>query len=406
MFVLFGMSVGGFGLFGREIMNRRFGHASLIAYSARTLPVSEKEIFSNFFVKDLIYYFMLWIVPVAAGFAAASPFIGISAEVAGILFISLALSFLTGLSAIFLLSTIYAHSSKAFVAALAGLSIAALSLGHSSFSAVSFLPALSFFFSPSWNLFVSSLLAAVIPSIISLAFFKSDYPINLRTFKNSFAHLSSSLKFTKYPEFAAKDFLDLKRSEGGAGKIIFSFLFPIALIWFMLFAALKIMPAANFFMIFSILLGAITSMVYNWLTEFDLFTAYAFLPVKVSDVIKSKLASYAIINTISLAILLLAAVQTNSMQYFIPALFAMLSASSYALAITVYLGGLYPNILLYNAKIFAQYIVFISPVLLVLIVISMFNPLGLLASPVLIPVSYRILKKSFAKWNTWEHPSF
>ncbi len=406
MFVLFGVSIGAFGLFGREVMNRRFGHASLIAYSARTLPVSEKTIFLNFFAKDLIYYFMLWIVPIVAGFAIASPFLATGLNVAGLLLLTLTLSFLTGLSIIFLLSTIYAHSGKFFISVLAILSIAGLMAGYSSSEALALLPALSFFFEPSFNALFSSLLLIFVPSFISMVFFKSDYPIKLRAFKNSFVPLSGKLKFTEYPEFIAKDFLDLQRSEGGAGKIIFSFLFPIGLIWLMLFAALKIMPAANFFMIFAILLGAISSMVYNWLTEFDLFSSYAFLPVNVSSVIKSKLTSYAIINSVSLAILVMAALKTNEMACFFPALLAFLSVSSYALAITVYLGGLYPNILLYNAKIFAEYIISISPVLLVLIVVSMFNPLYLLASPVLIPVSYYVLEKSYAKWNTWEHPGF
>ena len=41
-FLLVGGMVGAFGLLGREFMNRRFGQASLIAYSSRTLPVSER----------------------------------------------------------------------------------------------------------------------------------------------------------------------------------------------------------------------------------------------------------------------------------------------------------------------------------------------------------------------------
>src|SRR3989338_3719378 len=60
LFVLFGLSVGAFGLLGREIMNRRFEQASIIAYSSRTLPLSEKRILLNFFIKDIIYYFLLW----------------------------------------------------------------------------------------------------------------------------------------------------------------------------------------------------------------------------------------------------------------------------------------------------------------------------------------------------------
>jgi hypothetical protein len=49
-YLLAGASVGAFGLFGREVMNRRFGQASLIAYSSRSLPVSEQSILANFLV--------------------------------------------------------------------------------------------------------------------------------------------------------------------------------------------------------------------------------------------------------------------------------------------------------------------------------------------------------------------
>ena len=50
-FLLLGCMIGAFGLMGREFMNRRFGQASLIAYSSRVLPVSERFIFANFLEK-------------------------------------------------------------------------------------------------------------------------------------------------------------------------------------------------------------------------------------------------------------------------------------------------------------------------------------------------------------------
>ena len=54
LFFFFGLSVGAFGLFGKEIMNRRFGQASLVAYSSRTLPVSERIIFFAFFAENFL----------------------------------------------------------------------------------------------------------------------------------------------------------------------------------------------------------------------------------------------------------------------------------------------------------------------------------------------------------------
>ncbi len=115
LFLLFGMSAGAFGLFGKEVMNRRFGQASLIAYSSRSLPISDRKIFFNFFIKDILYYFMLWIIPIIMGLTLSMPMLSKSIPYA--LFISgtLVLSFLIGLSLVFFLSTLYAHSSKILI---------------------------------------------------------------------------------------------------------------------------------------------------------------------------------------------------------------------------------------------------------------------------------------------------
>jgi len=75
LFLLLGGMVGAFGLMGREFMNRRFGQVSLIAYSSGTLPVSERLIFANFLVKDIVYYFILYVLPFIAGFALAAALI-------------------------------------------------------------------------------------------------------------------------------------------------------------------------------------------------------------------------------------------------------------------------------------------------------------------------------------------
>ncbi|HOV67842.1 MAG TPA: hypothetical protein PLI31_05725, partial [Methanoregulaceae archaeon] len=77
LYLLLGVMVGGFGLVGNEVMNRRFGQASFVAYAARTLPLSERQIFSAFVAKDTVYYLLFWVLPVVAGVAVASPFVGL-----------------------------------------------------------------------------------------------------------------------------------------------------------------------------------------------------------------------------------------------------------------------------------------------------------------------------------------
>jgi len=405
MFIIFGLSVGSFGLLGREVMNRRFGQASLLAYSSRTLPVSEREIFLNFIVKDIIYYFSLWILPFVLGFALASPFMSISFIYSLSLLLTLTLSFLMGLSIAFFLSTIYAHSIKILVSILI-LFIASVlfTVNYFSLNPSALLPMFSLF--PSTDNIIFSLFLIIIPSAFSLMFLKVDYPQKKRLFKNSLEKLSSWFKFSRYSTFVSKDFLDFKRSEGGLGKIIFSFLIPISVAWLLLIIFLKFIPVLNFFIIFSIFLGAISSSFYNWLTEFDLFTSYSFLPVKVSTIIKGKINSYIIINSISVIILILVTFLARQSIYLIPSLFSFIAISSYTLAITIYLAGLTPSIFLYNAKIFSEYLLLISPILLALIFLSMPNPFYLIFSLFLIPISFNIINRSYNKWDKLEQLSF
>ena len=109
-YLMLGIMVGGFGLLGNEVMNRRFGQASLLAYSARSLPLSEKFIFTNFVIKDTVYYFFLWVLPFGLGYILASPFTGIPLADALLLLLTLTLSFLFGLCGVFFLSAVYARS--------------------------------------------------------------------------------------------------------------------------------------------------------------------------------------------------------------------------------------------------------------------------------------------------------
>ena len=407
IFVLFGLSVGAMGLTGREIMNRRFGQASMIAYSSRSLPVSERRIFLNFFIKDVLYYSFFWIAPFMAGFAFAMPFISVGWHYYFLLLLTLPLSFLIGLSAMFLLSTIFAHSSKLLVTILVLSAFAGILLaGYFNTDLLGYLPSFSLFVSPSAGELAASLLLIIIPSALSLIFLKVDYPEKKRSYRNSLDRLSLKLGFMRNSHFISKDLLDMQRSEGGPGKIIFSFIFPVAFIWMLLFIFLKLIPVADFLLMFSILLGVISSSIYDWLTEYDVFNSYAFLPVKVSTLLKSKISCYVIFNQVPLAILVWTAFWISNLSYLVTGVLLLLSVSSYSLALKIYLTGLQPNILLYNAKIFLVYLLLGVPVLLILIFLSIINPLYLFASPVLILVSFFVVKKSYVKWDNKDQPSF
>lgn len=406
IFVIFGISVGAFGLLAREVMNRRFGQESMIAYSSRTLPVSEKKVFFYFFVKDVIYYFLLWILPFITGVTLAFPLLSISLSYFPLLLLTLTLSFLIGLSTVFFLSTVYAHSNALLIVILASLGVIGLiKLSYFDFDSLVLLPSFSFFLNPELDSLGLSSFLVVVPSILSIAFLKVDYPKKKRRFKNYLNTLAERLSFLENSHFIAKDFLDFKRSEGGLGKLIFSFLFPLLFIWALLSVFSKFL-SINFLPIFAILLGVVSSSIYNWLTEFDLFDSYSFLPVKVSTLLKSKIRSYFLINLVSVSILISASLWVNQPADFFPALFTFYSVSSYTLAITVYIAGLSPNLLLYNPLILLKFIGSIAPVLVLLILLSLLNPLYLILSPILIIGSFYIIKRSYSKWDKIDQPSF
>ncbi len=403
IFILFGVTIGTFGLAGKEIMNRRFGQASLVAYSSRSLPVSERTIFFNFLIKDIIYYVILWILPITFGLVLATLFIEINTISMLLVCGTLILSFLIGLSIVFFLSTLYAHSIKLLIGFfILGLVIFLILINYYNIGITTLLLPYSIYFNPSFNKFLLIIFLIFIPSTLSLIFLKVDYPEKKRQYKNSLMDLSSKFKFSQHSYYIAKDFLDLKRSEGGLGKIIFSFLFPIGLTWLFLYIFLELIPTVKAIMIFAVFLGIVSASIYNMLTAFDTFNPYMFLPVKVSTIIKSKINSYLIVSIFSFIILVLVAISLNQLEWFIPALFSFVTISVYSLSMTIYFAGLHPTILFYNSKIFAQYICTVCPILFVFTFASILDPFIMLASPVLLIPALFVLKKSYKKWDKWK----
>jgi len=392
-----GVNVGAFGLFGSEFMNRRFGQASLLAYSSRTLPISERQIFLDFVVKDIIYYFLFWVLPIILGFAVATPFIGVSLGYILLLSVSLSLSFLIGLSIIFLFSTIYAHSIKL-------LFLTALVIGFLATTVDLTLPTYLYFNNPSFTNLTNSVLVFVIPFILSLIFFKIDFPSQKRHYKNAFGitkYIPSDLK-----DYIAKDFIDLWRCRGGVGRLLFSFLIPVGLMYLFIGFFIDYIPVVNFLIMFAIFLGVFSSNAYYWLTDYDLFSSYAFLPVKVSRVMKSKVISSGIFNIVSVIIIILTAFAQSELLYLPLALIVYMAFFYFSIASTAYLAGLFPNIMFFNVNVFLKYLAMIMPAALAGILLSLMDYALLALAFFLLLIAHWIMHRGYEKWDKLEQPSY
>ncbi len=174
----------------------------------------------------------------------------------------------------------------------------------------------------------------------------------------------------------------------------------------MLLSALgEVIPILNTLTLFSLILGVLSSSMYNWLTEYDIFASYVFFPLKVSDMIKSKLNSYFVLNLIPFVLLTLLALKKEPAAL-LPSLLLYISISVYMVSILVYLTGLSPSINLYNGKTFAIYALSIIPLLLINIILSMFGPYYVLVDLLLIPLAVYLLGQSYRKWDRIESSLF
>jgi hypothetical protein len=407
IFLLLGIMVGGFGLLGMEVMNRRFGQASLLSYSARSLPISEQEIFCTFVVKDTVYYLILWVVPVVAGFALASPFIHVPPALPLLLLLTLTLAFLTGLALIFFLSTVYSRSKQAFavlfVAMLTGWAALYLFTG---INTAALFPPLQLFFSFSWGTFLAACALVIIPSAIAVVLFTSEYTDTTKRFKNAIGPLTKKFSFFPNPPLAAKDLIDLVRSGSFIGQTLFSFLIPLWLLWFLLSVLGRFIPAGAVLLLFAILTGVIASTMYTWLTMFDTFSSYTCLPVSVPVLLKSKMCSFAVLQVIPAVFIVLVSIASGGVAYLVPAFVLCLSVSFYTLSVTVWLTGLSPSVLVYDAKVLLVYLVSVGIALLALIAFAFVNPYYAIGSVLLFLPAWLLVKGSYTKWEMLDHPGF
>nr|WP_319376308.1 hypothetical protein [uncultured Methanoregula sp.] len=406
-FLMLGFMVGAFGLLGNEVMNRRFGQASLLAYSARSLPLSGRFIFANFVVKDLVYYFFLWVFPFGFGYILASPFIGVPLAGALLLLLTLTLSFLFGLCIVFFLSTVYARSR-----ALLWLLVLILGAGCGTFLALTgtnpalFFPPLLLYFAFSWPAFILSTAVLIILFAVSVVLFDPQETEKSREVKNSFSPLLSKFSFLPNPPLAAKDMIDLYRSGSIVGQTLFSFVIPLAVIWFFLSLLGPYLPSHGLIFMFAIIAGVIASTMYTWVTMFDSFGPYACLPVAVSTLITGKVTTFSILQIVPAIFIAVVSVLAGETANLVPAVVLCLAVSFYAAGAMVWLTGLSPNVLVYDVKVLFVYLVLVGIALTLFTAVAFANPIYAISSLLLIVPAWLFVRKAKVKWDAVDPAGF
>jgi hypothetical protein len=406
-YLMLGIMVGGFGLLGNEVMNRRFGQASLLAYSARSLPLSEKFIFLNFVIKDTVYYFFLWVLPFGFGYILASPFTGIPLTGALLLLLTLTLSFLFGLCGVFFLSAVYARSRPVL-----WLVLLALGGGMGGLAAITgtnpvpFFPPLLLNSAFTWANFLISCAVLALLFGVAIMLFNPESIGSEKTYRDSFAPLMRRFSFLPNPPLAAKDTLDLYRSGSLVGQTIFSFILPLAVIWFFLSLLGPFFPPHGLLFIVAVTTGVIASTMYTWVTMFDTFGPYACLPVAVSTLIASKLTTFAVLQVIPAVFIAAVALLSGEATYLIPAVVLGISVSFYAVGVMAWLCGLSPNVLVYDVKVLFVYLILVGIVLTVFTAVAFANPYFAFSAVILAIPTWLLIQKAKIRWDSVDPEGF
>jgi hypothetical protein len=367
---IYGVSVGSFGFMGNTTIERRYGKVNFLVSMPFQLPISFRSTFFGMYVRDIIFYTFLILVPASLGVLLAAPFAHYALFSCLMLFLSMFLCFLFGISLSFAISVIYTRSTIAFVIVLLvflgliagfglfhayplgyvippiGLELSSPPFAHDASATLAYLAA--------------SIAAVVSFTIFALFFVKQEYESRRSQFDEIFVRYEARTQFAgKFSTLLAKEMVDIVRS-GLLKKIGFAYVAPLLFLSFLTWYVnngLNI-PVGFNAVFYAGIVGFFGVMLYNWLTNLDLNDYYETLPVDVPMVIRAKLIAFTMLAcVISTAFLLGIAALNNELRLLWLALPVLYITSAYMVLATAYLTGLNPNSFLFDPGIMVKFTV-------------------------------------------------
>jgi hypothetical protein len=366
---LYGLSVGAFGLMGREYLERRYGRTNYLVAMPYLLPISFRTTFLGIYLRDAIFYVLLMLLPATLGLVAAAPFVGFSLISIALLFASVLLAFMFGMSLSFLASVIYIRNVKAFVGLTAA--IAALFVGQGVFGFPRLdilIPSLGFqtnvqpfghdpeaavmFAGASLLLTLAFAAAAYFLVEVRISISSQSYPETLPRYHSRITWLSGLNR-----TLVAKELVDLRRS-GTIAKMFFSFVLPLLFlsftVWFVNYGLA--IPVGFNTVFYAAMVGFVAVLMYSWLNNIDLAEYYSLLPVTVPQLIKVRMLVFLMLTSgVSVFFVVAIALLNGETQLLWLALIVMVITSVYIVTMTAYLTGLKTNSFLFDTSVLARF---------------------------------------------------
>ena len=396
LFFAAGLMSGAFGLYAKDYLERKFGDFNRLFSNTQILPIPLRKTFLVFSISDSIFYTFWFILPSLLGFL-----LGVASQGFSILFgirliISSLILFLIGLFSMFFISIVYERSKQLFI--ISGVVLGGMLTLFFMYSREYFIEGY-YLRGDVFGLFTSLLLlcALIIASYYSVG---NSFLTNTKSTRNVVSY--------QFPEsfnvHIFKDYIDLKRTGGLLGKPLFTVLIPSVLLLYV-FSTIDFLAELGInVLFFSIILATLSTQLLNSLIVSDDFRYYRFLPVTLSEYIRSKMKlSFIICFLLGTLVLLVYCGYTNQFELLFQGLIILLSLLIFNFNLSFYLTGLEPNERLMQTSVFIMYFLFFFPILLSTILVFLLLQsvvfYGLYIFIVLM-FSYVFLTLGIKKWSS------
>jgi hypothetical protein len=397
--VMYGLGVGALARIGEQVMTRRLGQVNMLLQLPMIHPVRFRTVMGIFYVKDAVFYILYSIIPLVGGIAVAIPLTRITIAGVGLLFITMLLTFLTGMSLSFLISALSIRSRAAMAAlVLVILALVATVWPLGLLAPGQVLLPLGYWGSHDILYLLVSLLLVLGLSAAAVLVMKERFAPPEKRYDSVLLRTENTFRFSKgLTPLVAKEWLELRRS-GALGPVFTGFLGPLlgvyAIIW--LFRTGMGIPLDFNVVFYGGILGFLGLMTYSWLTNIEPNEFLNVQPVGVDEVIRAKLVLYFLLTTpISLGYLIIIGALNGEWGYLPVAAVVGLSTMVYVAAVTGHMTGLRANTMLFDPKVLGR---FSAAIVLPLIVITFASFLlhaePLLAGGLLVTLSATLLVAS------------
>jgi len=385
---MYGLSVGAFGLMGREYLERRYGRSNYLVAMPYLLPISFRTTFLGIYLRDAVFYMLLMLIPATLGLVGAAPFMHFSMVSIGLFFVAVLLAFLLGMSLSFLASVLYIRNLRAFVAFTAVIAALFLSQGVLNVPGLNALvPSLGFQMNvqplgadPMTAVLyaAASLVAAAGMAALSYALVQVRINIVSQSYGDMLPAYHSRVHWLTGLNRAliSKELVDLRRS-GIIAKMFFAFVLPLLFlsitVWFVNYGLA--IPVGFNSVFYAAMVGFIGVMMYNWLNNIDLAEYYSLLPVTVPQLIRVRILVFLLLTLgISTFFVVAISLLNGETELLWLALVVMFVTSLYMVIMTAYLTGLKTSSFLFDTSVLAKFSImsFLPDVCLTILSFSLF----------------------------------